>query len=392
MTPGPPSAQQVVLKIVRALIGLVLLAIGYLGLFTFAALFAHYPLHRSPPLSPASAPARSWQPRGAYHLHSTNSDGRGAPSQIAHAAKQAGLQFIVMTDHNLRTLSAPTYEDGVLVISGVELSTPAGHLVALGTPRGLSKAERDGDPVQRVTDLDGFSFLAHPVQMKHPWTDDQAALRATGLELYSADSLFREAQRRPFSVLGPALGAYLSNPMHALMILVRPNPEATAKLLELSSRAPKVALCAQDAHGVPPYLLEFHAFSMYLPQHPEFANGWPANPGEAARAVIADLSRGAAYCGFDALADASGFSIEGLQDNRRAARVGDRLRVRLPPSAPNDAQVRVWGPARVEQDGRTVALDKLGPVHLEVWLRAPGRFFAAEWKPWIVPSPILVQP
>src|SRR5262249_41550176 len=244
MSDGLPSAKQVVLKLIRALFGLLLLAIGYLGLFTFAALFVRYPVHPSP----ASPLEKGWQPRGAYHLHSTNSDGRGTPSQIAHAAKQAGLQFIVMTDHNLRTLSAPTYEDGVLVISGVELSTRAGHLVALGTPRGLSKSELDGDPVQRLTDLDGFSFLAHPVQMKHPWTDDQAARRATGMELYSADSLFREAQRRPFSVLGPALGAYLSNPMHALMILVRPNPEATAKLLELSSRAPKVALCAQDAH------------------------------------------------------------------------------------------------------------------------------------------------
>src|SRR5262249_12305541 len=161
MSDGLPSAKQVVLKLIRALFGLLLLAIGYLGLFTFAALFVRYPVHPSP----ASPLEQGWQPRGAYHLHSTNSDGRGTPSQIAHAAKQAGLQFIVMTDHNLRTLSAPTYEDGVLVISGVELSTRAGHLVALGTPRGLNKSELDGDPVQRVTDLDGFSFLAHPVQM-----------------------------------------------------------------------------------------------------------------------------------------------------------------------------------------------------------------------------------
>jgi hypothetical protein len=31
-------------------------------------------------------------------------------------------------------------------------------------------------------------------------------------------------------------------------------------------------------------------------------------------------------------------------------------------------------------------------VHLEVWVPAPGRLFSIEWKPWIVPSPVLVRP
>jgi hypothetical protein len=380
------------LKLARALIGLVLVSIGYLGFFTFAASFAHYPLHGSPaPALPGGAD-KAWQPRGAYHLHSTSSDGRGTPSQIAQAAQKAGLQFIVITDHNLQTLPPPTYDQGVLVINGVELSTPAGHLVALGTLRGLSRLEREGDVVRRVADLDGFSFVAHPVQRKRPWTDREGALRATGMELYSADSLLREAMRAPFSVLAPALGAYLSNPTHALMIAIRPQPEATARLLELSSRAPKVALCAHDAHGFPPYLLEFQAFSLYLPEHPELAGRWPSSPWEAARVVIDDLSRGAAYCGFDALASAQGFRLEGLRADARVARVGDRLRLLLPPSAPGEASVRVWGPARLEPDGRTVSLEGPGPVQIEVWLPAPGRFFGTEWKPWIVPSPILVRP
>lgn len=381
------------LKLTRALIGLALLLLGYLGLFTFAATFRRYPNHSTVAgESSDSAGNRGWQPRGAYHVHSTQSDGSGSPSEIARAAKEAGLQFVVMTDHNLVPLPRPAYQDGVLVISAVELSTRFGHVVALGTPRGLSEVERSSDPVGQVAKLGGWSFLAHPVQRMHPWTDGESATRATGMELYSADTLFREALHHPFTILGPAVGAYLSNPMHALMILVRPQPGPTARLLELSSDSPKVALCAQDAHGFPPYRLEFEAFSLYLPPHPELKGAWPADPAEAAQLVIADLARGSVYCGFDALSDAKGFAIEGLGEGSRRARVGDRLRVRLPASAPRDSIVKIWGAGRLEQDGATIDLDRPGPMQIEVWLSAPARLVGFEPKPWIVPSPILVQP
>ena len=39
-------------------------------------------------------------PRGAFHVHTTRSDGSGTVEEVAAAAQAAGLQFVVLTDHN----------------------------------------------------------------------------------------------------------------------------------------------------------------------------------------------------------------------------------------------------------------------------------------------------
>jgi len=363
---------------------------AYLLLFSLAALFVKYPL--APDASAGLSASGPNEIRGAFHIHSSLSDGSATPSQIARAAKAAGLQFIVITDHNLKTLSLPTFEDGVLVITGVELSTWHGHLVHLGPRRGIDRPEWELDPVWRAQQLGGLTIVAHPVQHLSGWTDAEGAARTDGMELYSANSLFVEALHSPLTVLFPAAAAYLTNPMHGLMMLDRAQPEATQKLLEMSGREPKLALCAVDAHGFPPYELEFRAFSLHIPLAGELQGGLPADAAVAARAVINAISRGIAYCAFDALGSARGFAIEGLHGASRRAEVGSRVTVRFPPSPPTQARVQVWGGARIEPDGRTVLFERPGPVQIEVWAAAPGRLFGTIWRPWIVPSPIFVSP
>src|SRR5512133_3030309 len=36
---------------------------------------------------------------GAYHVHTTRSDGHGDRAQVAAAAARAGLAFVILTDH-----------------------------------------------------------------------------------------------------------------------------------------------------------------------------------------------------------------------------------------------------------------------------------------------------
>src|SRR6266849_6770150 len=373
----------------RFLLALVAAFCAYVLLFSFAALFVKYPVALERQAGRNTGSAR--EIRGAFHIHSTLSDGRATPSQIARAAKKAGLQFIVMTDHNLVTLTEPTFEDGVLVISGVELSTRDGHLVVVGAKRGLSRPGKDPDPVRHAQQLGGLAILAHPVQRRHPWIDPKSARRAAGMELYSADSLFRDALHQPFTLLVPAAGAYLTNPIHALMILNREQPDATRKLLEISGGEPKLAFCAHDAHGWPPYEQAFRSFSLHVPLAGALQRGLPVDADEAARAVIEAIGRGRAYCAFDPLGSAAGFSIDGMQGDSRRAVVGARLTVQIPPSSPAAARVQIWGGGHLEPDGRTVVLDRAGPVQIEVWIEAPGKLFGRTWKPWIVPSPLFVS-
>ncbi len=390
MTGSRFSAKRLARYAARLAIALAVALLAYVLAFALGALRVKYPM----PSATATAfdPPAAGEIRGAFHIHSTLSDGRGTPAQIARAARAAGLQFIIMTDHNLRALTEPAYEAGVLVISGVELSTRKGHLVVIGAPRGVSRPERDPDPVRHSRELGGVTILAHPVQRKQPWTDPSAATRADGMELYSADSLFRDTLRRPFTLLLPAAGAYLTNPMHALMTLDREQPEATQMLLEISAREPKLALCAHDAHGWPPYEIEFRSFSVHIPLSGMPQAVLPSDAGEAGRAVIDAIARGRSYCAFDPLGDAEGFAIEGLRGESRRAAVGDRLTVRLPRARSAQTRIQIWGGGRLEAGGRTVLLERPGPIQIEVWIAAPGKLFGTLWKPWIVPSPILVTP
>jgi hypothetical protein len=350
----------------------------YLGFFAFVSCWAQYPL--------AGGPEGSATVRGAYHVHSTRSDGRGTVEEIAQAARASGLQFVVLADHN-QPPEPPRYIEGVLVIYGVELSTPTGHVVALGLPRALTGEERAAGAIATVRQLGGTSFIAHPEQKKQPWTDWEAAEFAQGLELYSADSMFRTAQRSPFSVFLPAVVGYLANPIHGLLTVVSGQPEVTSRLLARTD-PPQVAMCAHDAHGLPFYEDTFRALALYLP---ELGGSLDADPVAAERAVVAELGAGRGYCAFRGIAGGEGFSIEGLSTERTAS-VGDRLEIRLPAGAPEPLQIRVWGPASVEEDGRTVRLTGAGAVQLEVWVKVPGLYLGDPWRPWLVPSPFRVHP
>ncbi|HZI16555.1 MAG TPA: PHP domain-containing protein [Myxococcus sp.] len=381
-------ARAVVAKALQAVLGLALLLLGVAGLFALPASFASYPVVPPVPGAPA------WV-RGAYHVHTTRSDGRGTAKGVARAAKEAGLHFVVLTDHNDFTPPAPAWVDGVLLIPGVEISTSEGHLAAFGMQRpleGLRAWLPPGEAVRAVAAAGGTAVLAHPVQRKNPWRDAESAREVPGFELYSADTFYRQALRSPVSRLLPAVGAYLGNPGHGVMLLVAPSPEPGERLLELSRERPRVALCAHDAHGLPSYLAVFESMAMYLPPE-EVPLPLPEDAAEAAARVTRALGSGRAVCAFRALGEPAGFVLEGLSGARREARVGDVLWVVLPGSPEEDSvRLEVWGEGRLGADGRSVELTGEGVVRVEVWARGPGRFFGTEWRPWIVPSPIGVVP
>ncbi|MDY7229983.1 PHP domain-containing protein [Hyalangium rubrum] len=371
-------------KLLRALAGLVLLLLGFTGFFTCASTFAEYPV------LPPQEGAPAW-PRGAFHVHTTRSDGQGTVEEVASAARAAGLQFVLLTDHNDFAPREPVFVQGVLMVQGVEISTPHGHLVAFGiqTPLDGPRARQEG--VSAVEAAGGISVLAHPIQKKNPWRDPEGARRAQGFELYSADTFWRDTVRSPFSRLLPAVGAYFGNPLHGVMTMVSPQPASTKRLLELTRERPRLAFCAHDAHGYPRYEDVFRSLALYLPPN-ALPEPLAQEPRAAAAQVHRALSGGQALCVFRALGEPTGFALEGPLTEQREARVGDILTVRLPPHPPGSVRVEVWGAGRLRPDGITVELVEEGAVQVEVWVLAPGRLFGSEWKPWIVPSPVRVLP
>lgn len=103
------------------------------------------------------------------HIHSTCSrDGTASPAEIVRRCRQLGLSGFSITDHNAVGGSleacASARSEGLLAISGLEVSTSEGHVLAYGlrelVPRGLTAAET----VDRIKAAGGIAVVAHPVR------------------------------------------------------------------------------------------------------------------------------------------------------------------------------------------------------------------------------------
>ena len=132
--------------------------------------------------------------RGSVHVHTLRSDGTGTVDDVAAAARRAGLQFVVLTDHGdgTRDPDPPAYRSGVLVIDAVEISTMGGHYVALGLARAPYRlAGEPRDVVEDVARLGGFGIVAHPDSPKVDLRWRDWTLPFDGIEWLNADSEWR---------------------------------------------------------------------------------------------------------------------------------------------------------------------------------------------------------
>ncbi|MBB1247032.1 PHP domain-containing protein [Streptomyces durbertensis] len=175
---------------------------------------------------------RAWY-RGDCHLHTVHSDGQRTPAEVAAAARAAGLDFIVSTEHNTTSAHAAwqgLWGEDLLILCGEEVTTRNGHYLALGTDPGTfvdwryrARDEAFRRHAARVRRAGGLVVPAHPncpfvgCQWKFgygdadavevwngPWTaDDELALAAWDNLL--ADSAGRAGRAGPGHWV-PALG------------------------------------------------------------------------------------------------------------------------------------------------------------------------------------------
>jgi len=105
--------------------------------------------------------------RGAIHIHSFCSDGTGGVSQISFAAKRAGLDWIIITDHNNMDIEEG-YFNGVCVIKGEEISPETeNHYLALGIKETVSPDLTSEEYIEEVKNQGGFGFASHPDENKN---------------------------------------------------------------------------------------------------------------------------------------------------------------------------------------------------------------------------------
>ncbi len=350
---------------------------------------------------------------GAYHIHTTRSDGAGTPDEVAEAAAKAGLRFAVMTDHGdaTRPPDAPRYSHGVLLIDDVEISTVEGHVVALGltgpAPYPLGGEARD--VIEDVHRLGGAAIIAHPDSPREElrWHNPGVATggpgglaggRGPGTDLAGADGLEwlnadSEWRNDGWPQLVNAVLHMPFRPAESFAQLFH-RPAVTLRRWDaLARRASVIGLGAVDAHGLIAglYTSTFRSFAQAV-----ILDGpLTGDPAADAARVLRALRTGRA---FTVITGIAGPALPQLtaRDDTRTAVIGGRLtapvgHVRIEASMPaapgarvailhNDREVASgMGHAEVEGDPEP------GAYRLET-------FLGGRPMPWVVTNPVYVDP
>lgn len=130
--------------------------------------------------------------KGNCHTHSTVSDGRLPIEDRFAAYRDAEYDFLVITDHGSVSDVAKLSEDGFLAISGSELHPKNSyggdtyHIVALNIHEPIDCGPlHPNEVIERVKELGGESFLAHPYWSGHTILDLSPLNGYIGVEVYN---------------------------------------------------------------------------------------------------------------------------------------------------------------------------------------------------------------
>ncbi|NWF50061.1 MAG: PHP domain-containing protein [Ignavibacteriaceae bacterium] len=141
---------------------------------------------------------------GVIHVHSVFSDGSGRVEDIGEIASEAGLDYLLLTDHNTLRALNEGYEKWYgkcLLLVGCEINDKENknHLLAFGINETFSTRLSAKEYVRKVKDFGGIGFLAHPHEKRnhmkehppYPWTEWDIE-DFTGIEIWNHMSEWME--------------------------------------------------------------------------------------------------------------------------------------------------------------------------------------------------------
>lgn len=344
--------------------------------------------------------------RGNVHMHTILSDGTLAHDELARVAARAGLDFIIVTDHNLYQPGLDGWRGDTLLLVGEEVHDPqrerqSSHLLCFDITDDVSGcAGHPQDVVDAVAAQGGFTFLAHPFErdvaefLPEPnisWRDWEVDGYA-GIELWNVMSEFKSLlKNRAYALLYAYVPA---------LAVSGPYPETLKKWDELLRSRPVSVLGGSDAHGtvyrlgplarpVLSYDYLFRAVNTHLLSQ-EPLRGDVTHDRDV---VYRTLRAGHGYLGYEQPADIAGFAFW-AESGAAEATMGEVLqlkdRVTLRATLPAPARLRLLRDGEVLAEARGNRLTwvgrRPGVFRLEAYQRYAGR-----WRTWILSNPIYVR-
>lgn len=339
------------------------------------------------------------------HVHTTASDGGSDPEGIARDARRAGVEVVMLTDHDQVSPGAG-WRHGVLMVAGQEVTPRHNHVLAFGLDHPLPKLRGDGQNGDPAMSADlahragGWSVLAHPLDppisgltaSRSFVTLDFGRLPYGGVELWNAMSAFKQGLRTRrqgiMRVLMPR--SYLSGP----------HPTLLALWDSVGRRRPWPALGGGDAHAfksrrrwLPVPVFSYRRHMSLITTGIWLSRPFCGQAGPDQETVLEALAAGRCFM---ALGRARGFQCSLLGPEGRTLAPGAeapfapgwRLSVRLP----GRGRIRVLCSGRVQS--QSVGRSLLLPLkHAGVWRVEASRLRPpAGWRPWIFCNPFYLRP
>lgn len=292
------------------------------------------------------------------HMHTRYSDGSGSHQDIIKAAQQAGIDAVIVSDHNVWVDGLDGYhsqadreeQKPVLMLVGEEVHDQArqpqkNHLLIFGADRELATfAHKPGLLIKNAKEAGGLTFLAHPLDSDAPafgeddlsWVDWKVK-GYTGIELWNGMSEFKSLLKSKFHAL-----FYAYNPKQ---IASGPFPKTLEKWDELLATGRKVvAIGGSDAHAMLarmgplkrvlfPYEFHFRSINTHIYTPKPFSGDADSD----IHLILDALKRGHVFIGYDLPASSRGFRFsahyaDGVawMGDEVSAEKGVTLQIRLP--------------------------------------------------------------
>ncbi len=339
---------------------------------------------------------------GVVHVHTNLSDGRGAPAEVVAAATRAKADFLVVTDHN--RVDPDVFDrlgrepGGPVLIAGSEISTEAGHVLAIGIrPPTFRFSGTLREVLDDIHHLGGCAFASHPTSPRGETRFSREEEPGEwGIETVNGDTAWREAS--PLS-LALAAWTYPVNPTFALRQTLGTFDSETRMWDRLLARRFAPAVGGTDAHGripvskttslpIPSYEALFGLVRTVI----HLKDALPTSPAAARSVMARALCAGESVVAIPSLADPKGFSFAAQTAAGESFGPGALLRFA------NGTRLRVGGalPAgtvlRLIESGKEVAR---GEDALDFPVPKPGVYRAEAYvrggkTPWILSNPISV--
>lgn len=337
---------------------------------------------------------------GIIHLHSTLSDGNATPEEIIRCGKAAGLDFIILTDHDTLAARRAGYEgwhDELLFLIGYEISPDKNHYLALGTQDVVGINTTPQESINAVKEAGGFGIIAHPDHRgvahfnlpSFAWTD----WGVTGYDAASIWDLMTDWQHRARTKLVAA-----KNLLFPARCLLGPEKVTLERWdrINLERREPLPAIGECDNHGLPVSLLghpipilPYDKALRMVHTHVWLTEDWGRDVAENYRIILQAIGKGHCYVAQEWWKSAKGFTYTlrlGESDLLGGAAVEDWQGGEFHIETPQTARISLLcnGVVKAQSHGRVLKqpADSAGVWRVEAFAHMGGKL-----RPWIYSNP-----